>query len=197
MMLSLLIASTRFGFKIGILCDFNYFFRMMLRLETMDESMRSRYDKPLPFVKRPLKWRTVGKRKKRIRSVLLFLQDVLLFVIMGIGIVVLNYTFNDGKNRFFTLLGVLIGFLLCRISIGLILKKVLQRFVYWLEGFFSIFLYIIFHPFCKILNFLCKKTNKIIKKIRKSIANKKKKEYNLYVRRYFLQKAESGFLNQK
>ena len=197
MMLSLLIEAVRWGVKIGLLCDFNRFVRMALHLEEMDESMRSRYEKPLPLVKRPLKWRTMSKGKRRIRGCVLFLQDVFLLATTGVGIVVLNYTFNDGKNRLITLVGTAVGFFLCRASVGRIIGKLLERGLFWIECSFSVLFYIIFHPICKILNFLCEKMNKIRKNMWKSIANKKKKEYNLYVKRYFLQKAENGFLNQK
>ena len=196
-MLGLLIASVRFGFKIGLLGEVNFFIRLMLRLEEMEPFMRERYDKPIPLIGRCLKWRVLTKAKKRARTVVVFFQDLLLISFAGIGVVVLNYTYNDGRNRLFTLIGIGCGYLLCRIFAGVFFKKWISLIVFSIEKYISILFYIIFHPFFKILKALCKKMKKIEKNISKSIANKKKKEYNLYVKKYILKKAEYGFLNEK
>ena len=196
-MFLLLIAAVKLGFKTGVLVYLNCFFRRALGLECPSEVIRERSQRPLPLLHRPLKWRAVTSTGKKLRLIFLFFQDFLVFAVAGIGIVVLNYTFNDGKNRIFTLVGCVIGALLCRISVGFLFRKLSWKLVYLLRCFMTLAFYIIFYPIGKIFHFLCGKLKKFSKNIVKSIANRKKKEYNIYVAKFFMQKADEGFLQKK
>ena len=194
-MLRLLISSFELGLIMGIFCDIQYFIRLLLRLEEMDSSVNHLYEKKYFCVDCGCKRRQGGSRIRVIRTVVFWIEDLCFWGAIAIGIVVINYTFNDGKNRVFTFLGILVGFLIYRVLLKKLVRCLLQRIVFLWDLLFSWIFYMFFHPVSKFSSFLCEKVKKITKKIHKSIAKKKEKVYNLYVRNCYFQKADEGFLN--
>ncbi len=98
-----------------------------------------------------------GKEKKigkRVQSILLFCGDLLFMLLSGAFFCVFLYAVNDGEFRFFVLLGVLLGFILYRFTVG----RVLWLFASYIVGFirliFSWLLFGVLFPFQSLLRFL-------------------------------------------
>ncbi len=123
------------------------------------------------------------------------IQDVVWFAGAGAGTVILNYTFNDGKIRIYTFLGMLFGILIYRLIIGIWSKWLLERLIFFLRAFFAMVFAILFAPFLKIFVFFRRKVNKLLKIFRKALEKKRKKVYNMYGMNYYLQGARTGFLD--
>ena len=193
-LLQLLISSFLFGVQMGVVSDAQYGIRLLLRLETMDLHMQRRYEKRIPLIHRNLRWRQITQRKRVIGGIFRVVQDFLFFAILGIGIVVLNYSYNDGKNRLFPFLGFFGGYLIYSVLIKRISRRLLQEGIFLFDLLSSWILYIILHPIVNVVAFIYGKVKKIFKNIKFSIAKRRKMEYNLYVRNYFYQRSLNGFL---
>ena len=131
---------------------------------------------------------------KIVHFMVIFIQDLYVFLMAGIGISVLNFTYNDGKNRLYTILGILLGFLFYRIIFEKPMRWGLEGLFFCINVFFSCLFLIFIRPFSKIIKFFNKKLIEIRKKIFKCLAKRKKRVYNLYGKKYYIQESVWGFL---
>lgn len=194
LMLWLCIWSTCFGGMLGLLNDLNHALRFFFGLDRGGAVAERILKHPIPIRKRPIRRPRTTPLLAGIRQATVFFQDIAFFLVSGSGIVVLNFTYNDGKNRIYTVLGLGVGFLLYRALLRRGARASLEAFVSVILVSLSFFLYITFAPFGKITKFFYSFFNKIRKNILKSIAKRKKRVYNLYVRKYYIHEASLGFL---
>ena len=111
-LLSLMLAwSAVWGCALGLIYDINRITRVFFGVRYTNERFDRLYEIKLPVIKTSLK-RSSGKICKGALSVIIFFQDIIFFVIAGIGIVLLNYEFNDGVFRWFTVFAAMAGFLI-------------------------------------------------------------------------------------
>lgn len=195
LMFQLFVSSIVFGLILGFFGDVNHVSRFVLSLEKGSESIEKLYRHPIPFLGRPLRRLKTNKYLKKVHFVVIFFQDLLFFLIAGIGISVLNFTYNDGKNRLYTILGILLGFIFYRIIFEKLMRWGLEGLFFCINVFFSYLLLIFVRPFSKITKFFYKKMIEFQKKILKCLAKRKKRVYNLYVKRYYSQESDFGFLD--
>ena len=131
----LLLWSAVFGAVLGMINDVNRIIRVFLGVRYTQNGFERLYKYPLPILKKPLgELKTLPKRG--FVSVIIFLQDLLFFIIAGVGVAILNYEFNEGKFRIFTLLAILVGFLLYYFTIGKLVILASELIVFSIKAIF-------------------------------------------------------------
>ena len=119
-----------------------------------------------------------------------FFFDFSLLLLAATGYVLLGYYFNFGELRFFSLLGLIGGFFLLRVTLGRVLYS-LFRFI--LKSIFAIFGAIL-RPVGKMLRKTAKCLQNLASKLAKALAKILYMVYNIYVKIYTLKRSNEGFL---
>ena len=122
--------------------------------------------------------------------VLRFFFDFSLLLVAAVCYVLLGYYFNKGDLRFFSLLGLCVGFFATRALCGRLLYRVL-RFV--LMSVFRIFGFIL-SPAFKMLRKTAKCLQNLLYNLAKALAKIPMLVYNIYVKIYALKRSDGGFL---
>jgi len=193
-LLFLLISSFFLGLGVGAMYDIHRISRVLFGVQYTKNRPTKLIFSPLPILKRPLGEIRRGKVKNGFLSVLIFFQDVLLCCASAVGIVVLNYAFNDGRFRFYTIIALLLGFLLYYFTLGKLIIFLSEWIVFFLRAIFSIGFYLFARPWVLFFRFLGKIVKKTRSNLQKTIANQRKKVYNIHKVRIYFQAAEHGFL---
>ena len=94
-----------FGVILGVINDMNRIIRVFCGVRYSEKRFGKLYELVLPVVHRPL-LRSENKFHKKALAVLIFFQDIIFFILAGVGIILLNYEFNEGRFRFFTVFAV-------------------------------------------------------------------------------------------
>lgn len=190
----LLVYSVCFGGVVGAVNDLHRFSRVILGVRYTSKSTEKLYQKNLPIVKRPLKPLRQGKGKSVALSVFMGIQDVFMFCFAAVGIVLLNYYYNDGQLRYYTIPAVFLGFLLYYFSIGKLTVFIFEYLWFGFRAFLYITLYLLSRPFLLFVGFFWKKSKKIYANVKKTIAKKQKMVYNIDKSRMVKKDAANGFL---
>ena len=194
--LSLLVLySFLFGGVVGVLNDLHRLTRILLGVRYSQKRFERLYQARLPLVGRSVGEIGTGGFRRIALPVLLFLQDVLLFSFAAVGVAVLNFYFNHGQFRIYTVVAVLLGFLLYYFTVGKLVMLFSEGIVCLLRMALTIFLFLVTRPFVYLWRGICAVSEKIVRKIREAIANRRKKVYNIRVSRQLLKEAENGFLS--
>lgn len=192
----LLLSSFLFGFGMGVIYDIHRILRVFFGVQYSKKRPTKFLVRPLPIVGRPLGEIRQGKLKKFFLSLLIFLQDVFFFCIAALGVVILNYAYNDGQFRFYTILALFFGFFVYYFTLGKIVIYLSEWIVFILRAAFSIFFFLLLQPFVKIASFLLKIVKKTQANLQKTIANKRKKVYNIHKEKECFLAARKGFLSE-
>ena len=133
----LLVYSFLFGVSAGVFNDINKLVRVFFG---------ARYERATR--------KTLAPQKSRVGrcayATLIFFQDILLFLYMGVGVVVLNYYLNYGIFRGYTVFGLLLGFLLYYLTLGRAVIYLGQTAILFLRGVMLKALFILLTPLLKI-----------------------------------------------
>ena len=195
-MLWLLLCSGFFGMAVGVLMDFHRLIRVFFGVRYSKKTFDRLYAKPLPFLHRPLRVGRSNKIKQVFLNVLIFIQDILLLVFSAIGVVLLNYYFNQGRFRIYTVLAVLLGFLLYYFTIGKLVMLCSEGVVFIFRAVVTVIFVIISRPIVFFVDFFRKIAKKMSKNIQNALAKKRKRVYNKYKEKIVMQEAEHGFLHK-
>ena len=190
----LLLSSFVFGIGIGIFYDLHRILRVFFGVQYTQNRPTKFFSKPLPILKRSLGEIRQGKCKKMFLFALMFIQDLILCCVSAVGIVILNYAFNDGRLRFYTILALFIGFFLYYFTFGKLVMFLSEWIVFFLRGIFSISFFLLSRPFVIFWLFLGKIVKKARSNLQKTIANQRKKVYNIHKVKDYLKAADQGFL---
>ena len=190
----LLISSFAFGHLLGVLYDLHRIIRVLFGVRYTQNRPQMLFAHPLPLLRRPLREIRQGRMKKMLLSVVIFFQDVFLGCAAGIGLVILNYVFNDGQLRFYTVLAMTAGFFLYYVTIGKLVIFLSEWIVFFLRAIFAILLYLLSRPVVWIYTVLEKTVKKTSSNLKKALANHRKKVYNINKVKNSLQLADHGFL---
>ena len=167
-----------FGIQMGILFDIGRALRGLFSNEVKSKRVRGFYQKDLLFTKREF-----PKMEKRIckffKNTHIFLFDIIFVVFAVWGLIKINYSYNDGGMRAFTIVGLVAGFFCYYFTLSRLVVFLLESLVFALKYLvFSVFV-AIFSPFSKIYNKLVKKFKKSLGKFRFRLEKKSKKVYNV------------------
>ena len=176
MLTVLLLYSFFFGAAVGVFYDGC----RMLRVLAGKRYAKRGY-KRLDSLKYPAVKVNLFKPKENgvLQSVLTFLGDMICVLFCTCGIIVLNYSYNSGRFRFFTLLGVVIGFFVYKYTVGRLIMLIAEPIVL-LVRFVVVSIFIILCvPFYKFGYILCNFVKKIISLYSFTLEKKEKKLYNI------------------
>lgn len=133
----------------------------------------------------------------RIQMAVVFFQDICLSVIYVWGLIFLNYSFNNGRFRFFSVLSSMLGVMIYHFTLGKIANKLLHLVCDVIKSILVAVIILIFYP---ILCFL-RKIHRILKKsfafFEKTIAKYKEKRYNKYAINMLTKGSLMAFLSRK
>lgn len=166
--------------------------RVFLGVRYSTKSFRSLYERPLPILHRPLRMGEDGRVRRGILASVIFLQDVFLFAVAGIGCVLLLYEYNSGRFRFLLLPVVLLGFLAYYFTVGKCVMVVSEAIAFAIKAVTAIVFYLFTRPFVKIFQFFVKKLKKTVNFFQILIAKRTKKLYNIHKKKEWLTIAARG-----
>jgi hypothetical protein len=158
----LVLCSAAGGFLLGIVYDVLLFVRGLLGADADTKGKwTARIEEiDLPIIKKKLR-PNVHKAPSRIfRDVAAVVCDTLFAILCGIAVILISYAYNGGLVRFAVILGVALGFVLCRCLLGEILGRVLELVVITFRIFFEYLREIVICPI-KLLKCMILKINGI------------------------------------
>lgn len=185
------------GSLLGMVHDVHRIIRLLCGAPSMGNRFQALYERPLPVVHRPIRLHAPGRLRRGGLVALTIIQDILFFVIAGLGILLLQYEHNSGRFRWFAIVAVMAGFLLYYFTVGKLVMLMSEGIVFFLKAAFWVILGAVSLPFRVIFFFFVKKIKKIILKLKTVIEKKQKKMYNKNRKLELLKKADVGFLEQK
>ena len=109
----------------------------------------------------------------------------------------LNYCFNDGQLRIYTIFATLFGFLFYYFTVGRVTPLLFEGVLFFIRSFLAIAFWILSRPVVLLVGFLVIKIKNIYAKLEKTIAKKQKMVYNIDKFKRSLQDASHGFLTEK
>ena len=166
------------GIQIGVIFDLGRAVRALIFGDVRGEKMKRLYSLRLPFPQKKI-LKNDSKINCFFRNLFIFLFDFLWVIYSFTALIKVNYSYNNGGIRFFTVAAMLIGFFSYYFTLSHIVIF-LTELVFFLPRytFFAIFDAVSL-PFFKIYNNLVKKIKKCYEKLRLRIEKKNKKVYNV------------------
>ena len=190
----MLVFSLGFGAVCGVLNDVNRLVRVLFGVRYRKDSLKGLYKIKLPIVGRSLSEIKESRLKRLLLPVIIFVQDVFLFLFFSVGVVMINYYFNDGRVRIYTPIVAICGFLIYYFTLGRLVLYFSEALAFALRGIFFVFLSIFYRPIRFFVDFLVKIIKKMYKKLYKAIAKRQKMVYNNNSERIVMKKAACGFV---
>ena len=185
-LLVLLINSFLFGGFVGVINDIN----KMLRVFLCGEEDFERYKKMADFFK--LK-KGIAVNKAFLNA-LTFIQDVFTLTFATLGLILLNYYYNDGYFRFFSFLGMVGGFVIYYFTFGRLVAVVLESLAFFLRCIIVTIVRIITYPFILLIKFIKNLIIKSVNKYKKYIEKNKNLRYNKKRREMIVELSKCGFI---
>lgn len=176
MLTLLLLYSFLFGIAVGIFYDGCRIIRVLAGKRYSKKGYKRLDALKFPIIKRTL---FAPKEDGVLQSVLIFLSDLICVTFCTAGIIVLNYAYNSGRFRFFTVIGVLIGFFIYKYTVGRLIMLIAEPMLLLLRFIVVSIFIILCAPFYKIVNKLCKIVKKFISLYIFTLEKKRKKLYNI------------------
>ena len=176
----MLFVSFLFGGQLGVLFDIGRTLRLSFSNSPENVKLKKLYSAKLLFSKISMSAADDKKRRKIFTNITVFLSDLFLSAYAIIGLVIINYSYNDGKFRMFTVLGAAVGFLIYYFTFSKVLLFLIEGGFFFLKyAIMSIFDFLR-KPVLYIYNKFVKKIKKMCGKFRFRIEKKKKEVYNVY-----------------
>lgn len=179
----MLAVSFLFAIQIGVVFDISRALRLLFSSRPSFAALQKISKISFPFTKRSLK-AIKGKRLiAAIKNAWIFICDVILIIYSTWGLMQINYSFNNGGLRAFSLFGFLVGFLIYYFTLS-------RLVLFLLEGgtliarktsiaLFDALTLLFYRIYNKIYNIFVKKIEKIYEKLRLRIEKKREKVYNV------------------
>jgi hypothetical protein len=178
MMAKMLAVAFLFGIQSGVAFDIGKAIRALLLGEVKSERIRKIYSAKLPFSKRDICYRETGKRRIA-KNIIIFVTDFVWVIYSAFGLVIINYAYNEGGVRFFTVVGMVAGFTLYYFTLSRLTVFFAELVCFMPRYAFLTFFDAGYLIFLNIYNNLVKKLKKRCEKLRLHIEKKRKKVYNV------------------
>ncbi len=194
----LLLYSFFLGMLTGVFYDANRVIRIFLGERYKQGGFGRLYSIKLPFLKKEVSLTTASDKgiQKHIRGVVIFFGDMLTVLFGAVGVIILNYSYNDGTFRGFSVVGALVGFLLYYFSIGKLVILVCEPIAFLIKYTFCAFFVILGYPIKLFLYFLIKNVRKICFLCSFILEKRRKKVYNIKEKDFLLKLAKNGFVKK-
>ena len=132
-------------------------------------------------------------------------EDIIFFIIVSFSTFVFILSFTEGVIRFYVIFGELLGFILCHVTLGALIVKLLGGFIRLLKRIFLRIFKAVGGFFKKRFAFVCRLISKVYFKHKKSCKNRKKYlqnnkqiRYNQFIRGIRLRgRCKNGGKNKK
>ena len=178
-MAKMLLVSFLFSLQAGVVFDLLRAFRLLFSGYPKSIRLKKICEARLPVFGKTLCGGNNKKYNRFMKNAVIFFSDVFLFLYSAWGLMKINYSYNDGEIRAFTLIGFFLGaiayyFLLSRV-VAFILEAAVLLVKYALASVFTLITF----PFFKIYNNFVKKIKKMLGKFHLRIEKKKEKVYNV------------------
>ena len=178
LMAKMLLIAILFGAQSGIIFDAGRGLRALLFGEVKSPRLKRLYGVKNKFSGRSLC--ESGKRSALIfKYIIIFLCDFLWALYSFFGLVMINYSYNDGGIRAFTALGVLAGFFAYYFTLSRVVRFLIEFLCFLIRFVFFAVFDTVRMPFLKIYNNFEKNIKKSFENIRFHIEKKRKKVYNV------------------
>lgn len=190
----LLILSFLLGAGIGVINDANRIVRVFFGVRYSSNKFKRIYSF-LKISENDLD--TTTKLSTVILNLVILVQDFSLTVISGVCTIFLNYYFNDGKIRLFSVLAIVFGFVIYYFTIGKLVMVISEPIMLILREAFKRILWVILFPFKMILKTFINTYHKIYELIKKYLAKRINMRYNTKEVKRLLILSKIGFINYK
>ena len=137
-----------------------------------------------------------GKQKKLLtrfaESIIIGIEDVVFFLMLGCVTCVMYYVFSNGKVRLLALVFELLGFVIYRVSIGRLVMSVTDVII----AFFRLIMSMVRrHVVDPIKSFVCRIASGTVNKMKKSARKRRRLQISRYRKKQLIKASEKGFLN--
>jgi hypothetical protein len=172
----MLFYSFLFGIVVGVFYDLNRIVRVFFGVRYTKRAYGRLYGIRLPVSKREM---VMGKSKGFLQSLVINLGDLLCVLVAAIGLILINYGYNSGRFRFFTVAALAVGFLFYRLSIGRLLILLVEPLAFICKYLFLSICDLLYLPLRKFCILIYKFVKKISSLYIFTLENKIKKLYNI------------------
>lgn len=172
----MLFYSFLFGIAVGVFYDLNRIVRVFFGVRYTKRAYGRLYGIRLPVSKREM---VMGKSKGFLQSLVINLGDLLCVLVAAIGLILINYGYNSGRFRFFTVAALAVGFLFYRLSIGRLLILLVEPLAFICKYLFLSICDLLYLPLRKFCILIYKFVKKIFSLCIFTLENKIKKLYNI------------------
>ena len=148
----------------------------------------------LPFIGRSVGDIVTGRRLGNVlQKAILFFGDFATLVCATVGIIVLNYAYNDGKFRSFTVIGAVAGYVTYYFTLGRVVRALAEPLAILVKYIFLSILVLFSYPFYFFCSLCFNLVRKSIFLYTFAIEKKSKRVYNIKEEVYLQQLADVGF----
>ncbi len=190
----LFVLSFIFGGALGVLNDFNRIVRVFFGVRYSSKSFEKLYS---IFNIKYENNKDTTKFGTLALNLIIIVQDIFLVITAGIGTILLNYYYNDGKIRLFSLLTLGIGFFLYYFTIGKLVMLISEPIMVIIRELVKYVVRVILLPIKYIVNLLIKSVNNIYLLIKKHLAKMMNIRYNIKEVKRLEILSKIGFINHK
>lgn len=177
-MAKMLFVAFLFGIQSGVFFDSGRVLKALFFGEVKSKRVQKLYGVKLPFSKRIFK-----KKEKKVtrilKNILIFFCDFFWVIYSCFSLMKINYAYNDGGIRFFTVIAMIVGFFAYYFTVSRVVIFLMEVLTFAIKYAFFVIFDAVSLPFLKIYNNLVKKSKKICEKMRLRIEKKNKKVYNV------------------
>ena len=175
----MLMVSFLFAIQAGRVFDVGRAARLFFSCDPKSAKLKKAYRVRLPFSKREMSTIAQKKTNRFLKNAVIFFADVIFVIYSAWGIVKINYSYNDGELRAFSILGFLMGFVIYYFTFSRVAIFLLELVIFSIKYFLAAFFDGLYLPFLKIYNNLVKNIKKVGEKFHFRIEKKGKKVYNV------------------
>ena len=188
----LLLYSFFLGIATGVLYDIFRIFRVICGAADVRIPRGKELSLKIPTTNRRVTARHDADKRGFFAHSVNFCCDFFTVIATCCGLLVLNYGYNDGKFRTFTVLGAFCGFLLYYFTVGKLALWVLGPVAFFVKYAFLSFFYILCYPFKFFAKIVIKNVRKIYKLCDFTLEKRRKKEYNINDKVFLLKMSKNG-----
>lgn len=172
----LLFKSFVFGGICGVFYDLNRIVRVLFGVKYSKKAYDKLYAVKLPIVRKKV---SMGEKSGALQAIVINVGDFLCVIFAAVGIIILNYAYNSGRFRFFTVIGMGVGFIIYRYTVGKLVIAVAEPIAFIFKYFLLSIILIFSCPFVKAGSHIGKFVKKIIYLYSFTLEKKKKELYNI------------------
>ena len=172
----LLLFSLLYGICIGMVNDINRIVRVFFGIRYT----KINFNKLYAFLKIHNEEQTSKKEKSNniFLNILIFIQDLLLMLFAAVGLILLNYYFNDGRFRLFAVLAMLFSAIIYYFTVGKLIMLVSEPIMLIVRTSVMFLIRIITLPIRTVLRYIYRVVKNTISKSKKYLAKKLNIRYN-------------------